>query len=472
VAVARDFLGRARSDGLNGSTNKITMGLVPMAAGLLALAAPDGSSHGHPVGMAKALVQRGPASQDWAYALAIQRDGRLVAAGRSAHGHWRFALARFTAKGRLDPTFGRGGKVLTEFGSFGRSTASALAIQRDGRLVAAGRTGVSALYDRVAVGRYTVRGSLDRSFGRGGKVLMNLGSTKRVSAWARAVAIQADDKLVVAGGSGTVLCCGRFALGRYLASGIRDRSFGRDGKVVTRLSADGDAWALAIQRDGRIVAAGTALASQRDEFALARYTPRGRLDSSFGHDGTVQTGVGSWSQAKAVAIQRDGMIVVGGRSGYSDFGLARYNVDGALDPNFGSGGEVVTNFGFVGSPPGTSASDDEAEAIAIQADGKIVVAGFSDARGQYGERTGCCISDFALARYLPDGHLDPQFGSGGKVLTHFVRNSYAQAVQIQADGKIVAVGGSASYFALARYTSSGSLDPTFGRGGKVLMHFR
>jgi uncharacterized delta-60 repeat protein len=135
--------------------------------GLLALSAPAASSRAQVAGDQE-LAERGSRSLDYAYALAIQRDGRLVVAGRSAHGSWRFALARYTHTGKLDPSFGSGGKVLPAFGSSGSSTALALTIQRDGKLVAAG--GGAGFFD---LARYSAGGKLDPSFGSGGKVMTN-----------------------------------------------------------------------------------------------------------------------------------------------------------------------------------------------------------------------------------------------------------------------------------------------------------
>jgi uncharacterized delta-60 repeat protein len=442
------------------------MGITAVAGALLTLGAPAVDSLSRSFGTGRALAERRSSSRDLAYALAIQRDGKVVAAGRSAR-PWRFALARYTGGGELDPSFGRGGKVLTDVGSAGRSAVSALAIQRDGRLVAGGWSDLSALYEIVVIGRYTTRGSLDPSFGRGGKVLTDFNSGKRASTWARALAIQTDGRFVVAGGRHIVDCgvdCSwRFALARYTPRGKLDPSFGRGGKVLTRLGSEGDeASAVAIQPDGKIVAAGRS----EDYFALARYTANGRLDPSFGRGGRVRTGFGSPGEANGVAIQEDGKLVAAGRAGFYDFALARYTAEGSLDAAFGSGGMVVTNLGVREG----SKSHERAYAVVIEADGKIVVAGSSDARGEVG-RSGD-IKDFALVRYNPDGSLDRSFGSGGKVLTPFVGNAEAQAVAIQRDGSIVAAGGGAGYFALARYTARGTLDPTFGTGGKVMTRFR
>jgi uncharacterized delta-60 repeat protein len=292
-------------------------------------------------------------------------------------------------------------------------------------------------------------------------VATDLSPTTKTYDLARGLALQRDGKPVLAGESvSSSFGSSRRVLVRYSARGRLDRTFGEDGKVLGRAGPYEGAGGVAIQRDGKIVAGG----SGRNGFFLARYTARGRIDSSFGQGGTVSTRLGSLSGAGVVVIQPDAKIVAVGSVG-GDFAIARYTPAGKLDRSFGSGGKVVTNIGFI-TVSGTYPSEDRARAAAIQADGRLVVAGSSDALDVPGEK-GCCLQDFALVRYTVDGRLDASFGDGGKVLTHFVGNSYAGGVVIQRDGKIVAAGGGAGYFVLARYTTDGKLDPTFGHGGKI-----
>ena len=197
----------------------------------------------------------------------------------------------------------------------------------------------------------------------------------------------------------------------------------------------------------------------------------GDLDASFGIGGTVTTDFPGSDIAQALAIQGNGRIVVAGQScaGASgcDFAVARYLSTGLLDGTFGAGGKVITDFG---------ASYDDAHALALQGDGKIVVAGFQC----LGVPSGCPLGsdlDFALARYNPDGSLDATFGIGGKVTTDFggATDDRGYGVAIQADGRIVVAGrtcaGAACAFALARYDVGGSLDGTFGSGGLVTTDF-
>jgi uncharacterized delta-60 repeat protein len=449
-----------------------TAGAVAAVTALLAVAVPAESSR----------RSSAASSPDWAYAVAIQRDGRVVAAGTSGitaasfSTPGSFAVARYTSKGKLDASFGRGGRVRTEFGH-----GYATVVESDGKIIVAGtsyRHGTACgrrngYCVNFALARYTARGRLDTGFGKGGKVLTSLGSSR--SARASAVAIQTNGKLVVAGESDNARGDSDFALARYTVRGRLDPSFGRGGKVVTNV--EGRADAIAIQADGKIVVAGAGclFSSHSLCFALARFTAGGSLDQSFGRGGAVRTSLG---EAHAVAIQADGKIVaVGQAGGTPDFALARYTANGRLDASFGEGGKLLTDFTL---DPSCSSecekSNDVAYAAAIQADGKIVAVGWSDAEQRC---DGHSCGEFALARYSADGNLDPSFGSGGKVLTHFdalrtlrASSSKAQAVGIQADGKLVVAGLGAGYdFALARYTTRGQLDASFGSSGQVLTDF-
>ena len=241
------------------------------------------------------------------------------------------------------------------------------------------------------------------------------------------------------------------------APGDLDPTFGTDGTVTTNGVLDG-ANAVALQPDGFIVAVGYATAGPGFDWGLARYKPDGRLDLTFGSSGTLTTDFGgNYDYATAVGLQADGRIVVAGIEGNDsgagrDFALARYNPDGGLDVSFGSGGKVTTDF---------AGAEDNALGMVLQPDGRIVVVGYSS-RGP---------SDFALARYNPDGSLDTSFGSGGRVTTEFGGFDLGYAVALQPDGRIVVAGssgsGTNSDFALARYHPNGSPDTAFGSGGRV-----
>lgn len=420
----------------------------------------DAAAAGH-----EATISSRSSTDDGAEAIAIQRDGKIVAAGGTHTLGGDFALARYMPSGKLDPAFGRGGKVTNALRPEDGYGAQGLSIQRDGKIVAAGATGGCTETSRFLIARYTTEGHLDASFGSGGSVTTAIGTSVD---GAHAVAIQPDGRIVAAGWD----CArgGRFALVRYLRNGRLDPSFGRGGRVLTdvggsHLGAD----AIVVQADGKLVAAGSGNAQGSTDFALVRYRSDGSLDPSFRAAGVALTDFGAAGddEAEALAIQPDGKLIAVGYGSVEvefatvrDFAVARYNPDGNLDASFGTEGKVLTDLG---------GTDEAALAVALQKDGKLVVAGVG------GPESG---AHFALLRYHSDGRLDQSFGAAGKVLTRFSRLSEdgASAVAIQADGKAVAAGASAAAgddydFALTRRTANGRLDPSFGRGGQVLTDF-
>jgi uncharacterized delta-60 repeat protein len=321
---------------------------------------------------------------------------------------------------------------------------------------------------------WAAAGDLDPSFSGDGKANTPFFTDANASAAAYAVALQADGKIVVAGsaspyqgGGGGVTS--DFALARYHPNGSLDTSFSGDGKLTTNVFGGQDyAYAVAVQTDGKILAAGAAnvnAASFFNRFTLVRYNSNGSIDTSFGSAGIVSTDFfGNNSEATAIALQTDGKIVVAGVASdgvANQFALVRYLTNGSLDTSFGVGGKVTTSFfGF----------DDSASAVRVQADGKIVVAGQAYPGG--------ANTQFALARYTSSGSLDPTFGTGGKVTTDFFGgNDAADALILQTDGKIVAagmaypLGTGIDHYAAARYNTDGSLDTSFGNAGKTSVEF-
>jgi uncharacterized delta-60 repeat protein len=232
----------------------------------------------------------------------------------------------------------------------------------------------------------------------------------------------------------------------WAAGGDLDPSFGAGGATLTSFGGPAMAYAQAVEPDGSIVAAGFAAVNGDYDFALARYTPDGRLDPSFGTGGRVTTDFGGYEVARALVIQRDGKLVLAGEAAGSGFALARYTPDGRLDPSFGTGGRVLTG--------GTGA----AYGVAIQPDGAIVAAGYTD---------GPTGTDFAVTRYTADGALDPSFGTDGRVVTDLGGADHIAAIAVQRNGAVVVAGDSDGDFALARYGRDGAPDPSFGTGGTV-----
>jgi uncharacterized delta-60 repeat protein len=241
----------------------------------------------------------------------------------------KFALARYNADGTLDPTFGGNGKVKTAF-SIGGEAAFAnafdVAIQSDGKVVSAGTASCAESCSRYALARYNADGTLDSGFGENGEVLTSLTDGFDVG---QAVAIQADGRIVAAGEAG--FCCeitGSFGLVRYNADGTLDAGFSDDGVVVTNFTpVDDSAADLAIQADGKIVAAGGAgYNGASSSFALARYNADGTRDTSFSGNGKVRTAFAAGlNSLGGVALQVNGKIVVAGWAfDPNRFVLARY----------------------------------------------------------------------------------------------------------------------------------------------------
>jgi uncharacterized delta-60 repeat protein len=359
--------------------------------------------------------------------------------------------------GDLDTSFDGDGKVTTDFAG-GIDSAGAVAMQGDGKIVTAGLAVVSGNFN-FGLARYNIDGSLDTTFDGDGKVTTDFASG---SDQAYAVAVQADGRIVVAGRA-TVSGNQDFALARYNSDGSLDTTFDGDGRVTTDFAGATDqGFAMAIQGDGRIVVAGPAVLPAND-FALARYNTDGSLDTTFDGDGKVTTDfAGGTNIVYAVRIQGDGRIVAAGCSncgfGGNDFALARYNTDGSLDTTFDGDGKVTTDF---------ASGSDQAFGAIIQGDGRIVAAGSAVVSGP---------SDFALARYNTDGSLDTTFDADGKVTSDFAGSTdSAFAVALQGDGRLVTAGSAVisgfSDFALARYKTDGSLDTIFSGDGKVTTDF-
>ena len=307
---------------------------------------------------------------DEAFGVALQPDGRIVVVGQTqlAGGGLDFAVARFTADGRLDASFGTGGLVVTDFGP-GSAAAQGVVVQPDGRIVVAGHSPVG-LGNDFAVARYNADGTPDATFGTGGRVTTNVVGRTDLG---RAVALAPGGKIVVAGRAEQSDGRGDdFALVRYNADGTPDASFGSGGVVTTDIAGGSQqANGVVVQPDGRIVVGGySGRSTGTFDFALARYNADGTLDAGFGTAGTAVTDLsGQDDFGEDLGLQPDGKLVVIGRrtSGtLFDLALARYLPNGAPDTGFGAAGRVEVDF-FGGS--------DQGQAVAVQPDGRIVGAG-------------------------------------------------------------------------------------------------
>ncbi|MCC6356634.1 MAG: hypothetical protein IT577_22335 [Verrucomicrobiae bacterium] len=362
------------------------------------------------------------------------------------------------APGDLDPMFGTGGMVTTGISSGSQDYLYNLALQPDGKIVVVGTSYNSSSIWEWVVARYNPNGTLDTTFAGDG-ILTTIIKTNG-GATARGVAIQSNGMIVVVGSSGP-FSDEDFAVARYTSLGALDTTFGGGtGFVTTAIGAAGD-WAsdVAIQTNGKIVVSGTiAFGFDDNNFAVVRYNTNGTLDTTFSTDGKVTTDIGAMDIGGGVALQPDGKIVVAGNAenATDDFAVVRYTTAGALDTTFSTDGKVTT---------AVSNGHDWASGVAIQADGKIVVGGSA-------ETPVSTNRSFAVVRYNANGTLDTSFSGDGKVTTQIFNNGASIGdIAIQSDGKIVAVGYAtatfAQYFAVARYTTNGVLDSSFGTGGIV-----
>jgi uncharacterized delta-60 repeat protein len=374
--------------------------------------------------------------------MAIASDGKVVAASDCVGSVFDFCLARYNTDGSLDTTFDGDGKVATDFGTF--DSAYGVAIDSTGKIVAAGSCGGTTSIFCVA--RYNTDGSLDTTFSGDGRVMTDVNNNNGANtggSQGRAVVIQPDDKIVVAG------YCGHFdanffvlrdaCLARYNTDGSLDSTFAGDGTGIYDLGTSGDfIYAAALQADGSIVIGGGCGTFPNGSFCLARITASGAFDSTFG---TVTTAMGSTSSTVGdLALAATGEIVAAGGCivaplSQNAFCIARYNANGSLDTTFNGTGKVTTVVQGGGN----------AQGIALQADGKLVAVGNCPVIGQN-------FLDFCLARYNPDGTLDSSFGSGGTLTTSISSNNdYPGDVLIAANGRILVSGFCPTDWCLARY---------------------
>jgi len=394
-----------------------------------------------------------------------------------------FAAARFNSSGLLDSTFGTNGLLVADVSDEPEAQANGVAIQQDGKIVVAGFSPFllhpdQSLTREFALARYNTDGSLDTTFGQGGKVLTTIGSGDL----ARAVAIQADGKIVVGGSSFVFGVRNEPSLARYNADGSLDTSFGNNGSI-TEFVGDGGGGinSLKIQADGKILAAGFGIdLNSNSFFTLLRFNTNGALDLTFGNSGRVTTSFvgGNLESAYDVEIGTDGRIAAVGLTEQTndtslitmaDITAARYHTNGALDFSFGSLGRTTANAG--------GGSLDIGYALAIQPDGKIVVAGAAGLGGLPGPVSfNLRVNSFiALVRFNTNGTLDTSFGEGGTVVTEVGPFSdFATSIAVQPNGKILIAGssldGTYEFFAM-RYNSDGSVDSSYGDDGIAFVDF-
>ena len=412
----------------------------------------------------------------------VQPDGKMLVAGIAFNGsNWDFGVTRLNADGSLDASFASGGKAMVGVGT-GEDWCHNVVLQADGKIILAGyaKNGVT---DYFALVRMNINGSLDTTFGTGGKAVVALGTGDRILEGyqhaGNVVALQPDGKIVLGGTiyNGTSAYGYDFAFARLNANGSLDSSF----RNLTPYSyfestvANDAGQSVLVQPDGKIVLAGSSSNGTDFNFSVVRVLVDGNSDGRFGAywntmaDGTINRtgkfsgGIGRGNDyGTSAVLQADGKIIVAGRtltgSGLDlsfsgaddDFALIRLRTDGTLDQDFGVNGQVVVQAGLFNGG---------AYSVTLQLDGKIVVAGHA---------LNGTDDDFALIRLDVNGTLDPSFGNGGKVIVPVgASNDIAQSVTIQPDGKIVVAGASHNLvtgnteFSVVRLNTNGSLDTSF-----------
>lgn len=459
--------------------------------------------------------------RDECNSIVIQPDGKIVAAGQEVVPgdvvpSYHLSMARYNIDGSLDNSFGSSGRVVQTFASGYNSGANAIVQEGDGKIL------IGGFVNQFAVLRYTTNGTLDGTFGSGGVVKCTGYQAQAITIQPGGITISDPAKIVAAGvGSiasqnqaiivkmdfngvldttlnGTGLAStpvpnnsqitgvvafnpflsakkivisgyqyraatGRdFFVAKFNFNGSLDTTFGGTGLVITDLGGDDYAYGMVVQPGLKLLLAGTTSTENyfNPDFALVRYNySNGALDTNFNGTGILIQDAGSReAEAFGTAVQPDGKIVVAGKCDLgieSAVALCRFDASGELDPSFGVGGKVVCIIGEEAS---------EADAVAIQPDGKIIVAGYAIDQLNRAE--------IMVARFLPTGILDPLFGTNGIVLTLVGTNySSASAIAVQADGKIL-IGGSSkpgadTDFTVLRYTTNGVLDTSWNGTGKV-----
>jgi uncharacterized delta-60 repeat protein len=366
------------------------------------------------------IIQTVGSVSDYGYSLVIQPDGKILLGGHCDSGSgWDFCIARFNSNGTLDTTFGTGGKLIQDIGTaldFGHS----LVIQPDGKILLGGYCQIS--YSRFCIARFNSEGTIDTTFGSSGKVIQNIGSFYGDLGYS--LAIQPDGKILL-GGSCDNGSNFDFCIARFNSDGTLDTTFGSIGEAIQPIGSAGDhGYSLAIQTDGKILLGGSCGSGLNLDFCIARFNSNGTLDTSFGSSGKVIQPLGSsYNIGKSLAIQPDGKILLGGSCNYK-FCIARFNSNGTLDTTFGSSGKVIQPIG---------SDSDWGSSLTIQPDGKILLGGYCYNGSYY---------DFCIARFNSNGTLDTSFGTSGKVIQPIgSSDDIGRSLAIQPDGKIL-LGGS------------------------------
>jgi uncharacterized delta-60 repeat protein len=377
-------------------------------------------------------------------------------------------LCRFATNGLVDTNFGVGGKRSISIGC-GSDPVKGFITQPDGKIVVA-TTSVDVhqpnRFDDFALTRFTPAGDVDRSFGVEGTARADFGNVTDI---VQSMTIQPDGKILVVGNSVKIGSPSHIAIARFSPSGDLDASFGNQGLVVLSVSPFGDAaMAVAVQQDQKIIIGGifaTGFIQTRTifDFLILRLQPDGSIDSSFGNNGITTVDFANENDVvTGAAIQPDGKAVL---CGYTTVQVINGTIiDDFAVARFNTNGTIDQSFAGSGKVrTDFSQGDDSANGLTLQSDGKIILLGSAD-------------SSMALARYNPDGSLDQSFANLGRAKPDLhAYAGVALCAALQGDGKVI-IGGAATHqqgtdFVVTRLDTAGSIDKKFGNNGIVLIDF-
>ncbi|MBV9960897.1 MAG: hypothetical protein JO072_01505 [Parafilimonas sp.] len=400
--------------------------------------------------------------------------GKIIVVGSVQEGSsFKLCILRYKANGTLDATFSNDGidtfsvqRILPA--QYQGASLTSVTVQPDGKIIAAGYawylSGVNYLSNTLVM-RLNKNGSLDSAFGDSGTVRTNINSSTGLSVdEAHAVQLQQDGKIVIAGSSYDYIQY-RFLAIRYNENGSPDTKFGSGGATLVTIGASDDkAFALAIQTDGKLVLAGESYLSGGFSYrvAVVRLKTTGTPDNNFGTNGIVTTNIAAGGDvAKAVAIQTDGKIIIGGFTqnvvnAQNNLLCIRYRSNGNIDSSFGNAGKVIIDI---------AGRDDIANNLIIQPDNKILLGGYSVGSDN--------TNYFLTMRLLADGTKDSSYADDGIQTTNFFQqDAAAYGMSLLDNGKILLAGqltnGAGKYVSVVRYKKNGKIDSAFANNGDVI----
>ena len=355
--------------------------------------------------------------------------------------------------GSLDTSFGNGGKVITSFFT-GADIAKSVAIQNDGKIIVAGDCMNTQNKTDFGIIRYNINGSIDTTFGINGKALFDVsnGIPLNYNDYVSKVLLTASGKILITGQKNNAL----FAIIRLNSDGTLDTTYGVNGSTTFSLGGSSIANSAIMQTDGKVVIVGENSGSSSSDFAIARINADGTLDLDFSNDGKTTVNFGTYDNAKCVTIDNDGKILVGGSNGSTTACMVRLNSDGNIDNTFGTLGKVIFDL--------PSINGEVFGGINVQPDNKITISGEAG-------------NDFLLVRYNQNGQIETTFGTNGFYKIDIDNNSEDNfnSMFIQQDGKIILSGetstGGNYYFTLVRCNVDGTFDTSFSSDGKQLTSF-